>query len=112
MKRLLALLVTLGILAGVAYAHNGMIHVMGTVASITDTSITVTTTDGKSQTVALTSDTKYARMDTAIAIKDITVGDHVVIHATKKGNQLTAATVKVGMAEMQMEHSSTKTKPQ
>jgi hypothetical protein len=100
MKCLLALVLTLGLLASVAYAHNAMIHVMGTVSAITDTSITVTTTDGKSQAVALNGDTKYAKMDTAIALKDIKVGDHVVIHATKKADQLVAATVKIGMGDM------------
>ncbi|HEY4048909.1 MAG TPA: hypothetical protein VGM27_18765 [Acidobacteriaceae bacterium] len=61
MKRLLAMLLTLGLMASVAYAHNGMEHVMGTIAGVSEASITVTTADGKSQTVALTSDTKYAR---------------------------------------------------
>ncbi len=100
MKRLLALVLTLGLLASVAYAHNGMVHVMGTVSAITDTSITETTTDGKSHAVALNGDTKYARMDTVIALKDVKVGDHVVIHATKKDDQLVAATVKIGMGDM------------
>jgi hypothetical protein len=106
MKRLFAILLTLGLIAGVAYAHNGMIHVMGTVASITDTSIAVSTSDGKSQTVALASDTKYARMDTSITLKDIKVGDHVVIHATKKDNQVIAVTVKVGMAGMKTDNKA------
>jgi hypothetical protein len=100
MKRLFALILTLGLIGGVAYAHNGMEHVMGTVSAITGTSITVTTTAGKSQTVAITSDTKYSRMDASITVKDVKVGDHVVIHATKKDNQLTAVTVKVGMDSM------------
>jgi hypothetical protein len=115
MKRLFAIILTLGLMAGVAYAHKGMEHVMGTVASITDTSITVTTTDGKTQTVTTTADTKYAKMDTAIALKDIKVGDHVVIHATKKDNKLVAATVKVGvgnMSGMKMDSKSSIPSPQ
>jgi hypothetical protein len=115
MKRLFALVLTLGLMAGVAYAHKGMEHVMGTVASITDTSITVTTMDGKTQTVNLTSDTKYAKMDNSITAKDIKVGDHVVIHATKKDNQLTAAIVKVGMGKvsgMKMDSKSSSPSPQ
>jgi hypothetical protein len=115
MKRLFALVLTLGLIIGVAYAHNGMEHVMGTVASITDTSITVTTMDGKSQAVAITSDTKYAKMDAVIALKDIKVGDHVVIHATKKDNKLVAATVKVGMGNlsgMKMDNKSSSPSPQ
>jgi hypothetical protein len=39
-------------------------------------------------------------MDAAIALKDIKVGDHVVIHATKKDGKLIAATVQVGMGKM------------
>ncbi|MGA7316903.1 MAG: hypothetical protein WBX22_23360 [Silvibacterium sp.] len=73
---------------------------MGTISAVTDTPITVTTTDGNPQIVALNGDTRYAKMDTAIALKDIKVGDHVVIHATKKGDQIVAATVKVGVRDM------------
>ena len=100
MKKVLATLLTVVLMVSSAYAHNGMEHVMGTVASITDNSITVTTTDGKTQTVTATSDTKYSKMDAAIALKDIKVGDHVVIHATKKDGKLIAATVQVGMGKM------------
>jgi hypothetical protein len=39
-------------------------------------------------------------MNVAIALKDVKIGDHVVIHATKKDNQLIAATVHVGMGKM------------
>lgn len=100
MKSLFAVLLTLGLMASFAYAHNGMEHVMGTVTAMSDTSITVKTTDGKSQAVVLTSHTKYAKMDAAITLKDIKVGDHIVIHATKKGNELTAVEVKIGMSNM------------
>jgi IMP cyclohydrolase len=98
MKRIFALLLAIGLFTSVAFAHKGMEHVMGTVASITNGSITVKTTDGKSQAVVLNSETKYAKMDTAIAWQDIKVGDHVVIHAKKKETQLIAVEVKVGMA--------------
>jgi hypothetical protein len=100
MKKVLATLFLLVLTVSSAYAHNGMEHVMGTVASITDNSITVTMTDGKSQTVPTTADTKYTKMDAAIALKDIKVGDHVVIQATKKDGKLIAATVQVGMGKM------------
>src|SRR5258708_10513815 len=100
MKKLLATLFALVLMVSSAYAHNGMEHVMGSVASISDNSITVTTTDGKTQTVTETADTKYSKMDAVITLKDIKVGDHVVIHATKKDNKLIAATVQVGMGKM------------
>jgi hypothetical protein len=95
-KRILVLLVLLGWMTGIALAHNGMEHVVGTVAAISDTSITVTTTAGKSQVVVLNTDTKYSRMDQTITAKEVKVGDHVVVHATNKGGHLTAATVAVG----------------
>src|SRR6266851_4197442 len=85
MKKVLATLFLLVLMVSSAYAHDGMEHVMGT------------KTDGKSQTVTTTADTKYTKMDAAIALKDIKVGDHVVIHATKKDGKLIAATVQVGM---------------
>ncbi len=115
MKKLLATLFTLVLMVSIAYAHNGMEHVMGTVASITDSSVTVTTTDGKSQTVTTTADTKYTKMDVAIALKDIKVGDHVVIHAAKKDGKLIAATVQVGMGKMsgmKMDGKASSTSPQ
>jgi hypothetical protein len=115
MKKLLATLFTLVLMVSSAYAHNGMEHVMGTIASITDNSVTVTATDGKTQTVATTADTKYTKMNTAIALKDIKVGDHVVIHATKKDGKLIAATVQVGMGKMEgmkMDGKSSSASPQ
>lgn len=97
MKRLFALLAALALIAGSAYVqHHGMTRVRGTVAGITDARITVDTSYGKSQTVVLTPDPKYTKADTAITLKDIKVGDQVVIQATKKDNQLTAVKVKVG----------------
>jgi Cu/Ag efflux protein CusF len=97
MKRTFGILVLLIVFAGNAFAHNGMEHVMGTVTAITDTSISVRTADEKIKTVALASATKYVRGDSPATLKDIKVGDHIVIHATKKGEQLTAAEVKAGM---------------
>ncbi len=115
MKKILATLFTVVLMVSSAYAHNGMEHIMGTVASITDSSITVTTTDGKTQTVTATADTKYSKMDAVVSLKDIKVGDHVVIHATKKNDKLIAATVQVGMgkmAGMKMDGKSSSASPQ
>jgi ribosomal protein S17 len=115
MKKVLATLFSLVLMVSSAYAHNGMEHIMGTVASITDNSITVTTTDGESQTVTTTADTKSTKMDAAIALKDIKVGDHVVIHASKKNDKLIASTVQVGMgkmAGMKMDGKSSSAAPQ
>ena len=100
MKRLYALILTLGLMASVAHAHNGMEHVMGTVVAISDSSISVKTQDGRTQTISSTTTTKYTQMDKPIALKQIKVGDHVVIEAAKKDGKLIAVTVRVGMAAM------------
>lgn len=100
MKRLPVLLVTLAVFVGSAFAHNGMQHVMGTITSMTDTTITVKATDGKTQTIAVVSATKYAKGGAIVTLKDIKVGDHIVVHATKKGDQLIAAEVKVSAMKM------------
>lgn len=80
-----------------------------------DNSITVTTTDGTTPTVTTTADTKYNKMDTVVSLKDIKVGDHVVIHAAKKDNKPVAATVKMGMgnmSDMKMDGKSSSPSPQ
>lgn len=100
MKRFLVLLLTLGIFAGAAYAHNGMKHVMGTVTAISGSSVTVKGTDGKTQTVALTGETKYMKGTAAVRLTDVKVGDHIVVHAAMKGTQLTAAEVMLGAMKM------------
>lgn len=108
MKRLLLAILTLGLFATTAYAHNGMIHVMGIVTSITETSISVKGPDGKIQTIAFAPTTNFLRGTTTIAAKDIKVGDHTVVHAAKKGDQLVAADVKLGTMKMKgmSEHMS------
>jgi hypothetical protein len=53
MKKVLATFFTLVLMVGSAFAHHGMEQVMGTVASVTDNSIRVTTTSGKTETVTL-----------------------------------------------------------
>ena len=96
MRRFLFLLLTLATFAGLAYAHNGMVHVMGTVSSITSDNIVVKTTDGKTQAVLFAPSTKYLKGEAPAARQDVHVGQHVVIHATKKGDQLVDAEIKVG----------------
>ncbi|HEY4357244.1 MAG TPA: DUF5666 domain-containing protein [Acidobacteriaceae bacterium] len=98
MKRILLIVLAVVLSATAAWAHNGMIHVIGTVTSVTDASISVKGSDGKTQTVALVAATKYLKGEKAITAKDIKAGDRVVIHATKKGEQLVAAEVKIGVA--------------
>ncbi len=92
----LALISTM--LATLAIAHGGLEHVTGTVASVSDTSITVTTIAGKSVEVTLDTKTTYSKSNQAIQRADVKVGDRVVIHAEKSGAKLIAHTVQIGAA--------------
>jgi len=100
MKRIMAVALTPILFASMAYAHNGQQHVMGMVTAMSETSVTVKAMDGTTQTIAVTPDTKYMKQNAAIQMKEIKVGDHVVIHAAKSGDQMTATEVKVGMSGM------------
>jgi Domain of unknown function (DUF5666) len=99
MKHLLSLTASILLVASFAFAHGDEQHVMGTVSNVTDSTITVTTTDGKSVDVALTPQTKFAKDGKTIMAKEIKEGDRVVIHAKKNGEKLEAASVRVGGAK-------------
>lgn len=92
------MLFALAIAPGIALAHGGLEHVRGTIAKVSDQSVTVTTTAGKTVEVLLDAQTTYARADKPIQKADLKVGDRVVIHAAEKGTTLTAHTVEVGVS--------------
>lgn len=110
MKRMLLPLVGAVVFTGLAFAHGDEQHVMGTVSKITDTAITVevATKQGDTQKTSITvnviSSTKFEKMGAAATIKDVKVGDRVVIHAGKKAGSLEAHVVKIGMAMDGMKH--------
>jgi len=95
------LILTLAIAPGMLFAHGGLEHVRGTVAKISDQSVTVTTMAGKTVEVLLDAQTTYSRAEKPIQKADLKVGDRVVIHAAEKGTTLTAHTVEVGAAASQ-----------
>jgi len=84
--------------ASLALAHGGLEHVLGTVAKLSPTSITVTTAAGKTVEVALDEKTTFANAGKAVGFADIKVGDRVVIHAAKDHDKLIARTVEKGSA--------------
>jgi len=83
-------------LSVIAFAHGNEKHVMGTVTSISDNSITVETTSKKTVTVTLTTATKFQKSGSPAALKDLKVGDKVVIHATGSEDKLVASEVRFG----------------
>src|SRR6266853_1588761 len=91
-------IVSLALLPIIARAHGGEEHVTGTVTKISDTSITVKTTAGKTVEVGFDGKTTYARSKQPIQKTDIKVGDRIVIHAAEVNEKLVAHTIEIGTA--------------
>jgi hypothetical protein len=97
MKRVAAVAFALS-LSAAAWAHNGMEHIMGTVASMTATSLDVKATTGKMTTVMTDGKTMWMRGAATIKPADVHTGDRVVIHAKKVDGKFVAAEVELGTA--------------
>ena len=96
MKRLLVVLLILAAF-GAAYAHNGMVHVMGTIAALSANSVDVTEKSGKTTTVAVNEATRWLKGLNAVNPTDAKLGDRVVIHAKPLGGKLIAAEVEIAL---------------
>ena len=92
-------IVSLALLPTIATAHGGEEHVTGTVSQISDTSVTVKTTAGKTVDIGFDAKmTTYERAKHAIQKTDIKVGDKIVIHAMEVNEKLVAHSVEIGAA--------------
>jgi len=100
MKRTVAVVTLLFAFILMALAHGKEKHVMGTVTSISDSSITVETTAKKSVTVDVSDKTEFEQSGAAATLKDLKVGDKVVIHAGVSGTKLVANEVHFGAGEL------------
>ena len=96
MKRTVAVLALAFALSAIAFAHGNEKHVMGTVTSISDNSIIVEATSKKTVTVTVSAATKFQKSGLPAALKDLKVGDKVVIHATCPEEKLVATEVRFG----------------
>lgn len=96
MKRTVAVVALLFALSVIALAHGKEKHVMGKVTSTSDNSITVETTSKKSVTVELSDKTKFEKSSAPATLKDLKVGDKVVIHADVSGDKVVANEVHFG----------------
>ena len=96
MKRTVAVVTLLFTLSLIALAHGKEKHVMGTVTSISDSSITVETKDKTSVTVDVSDKTKFEESGSATTLKDLKVGDRVVVHADVSGGKLVANEIHFG----------------
>ena len=91
MKRTAALVFALSVaLTALLSAHDDAPHIRGTIVSATDTTIVVKPATGANQTLTVSSDTKVMRGKTAASLKDVKVGDRVVVHAMKHLDHLMA----------------------
>jgi Domain of unknown function (DUF5666) len=96
-RSILAAAAALMIGSVLVFAHGGMEHVMGTVAALTENSITVDTIQHKQVSVLLDPSTKFTHNDGQATLKDLKVGDRVVIHAKPNAEKkLIGVTVKWG----------------
>jgi hypothetical protein len=95
-KNIFSLAALLIVLASVAFAHGTYTHVMGTVTKITETEVTVETTDKQVTVVKIASTTSFLKGGEAASLKDLKVGDRVVIHAKPIGTDLVAHEVRFG----------------
>jgi len=96
MKRNVAVVALFFTLSLMAMAHGNDKHVMGTVTRICDNSIAVETTTKKSVTVDVSATTKFENSGAAASLKDLKVGDKVVIHADASSGKLVASEVRFG----------------
>src|SRR6266478_4645938 len=101
MKHTVAVVTLLFALSLMAFAHGKEKHV--TVTSISDTSITVETTAKKSVTVDVSDKSKFEKSGAAATLKDLKVGEKVVIHADVSGDKLVAHEVHFGAKAKSME---------
>lgn len=92
------ILLTIG-LAGAMLAHGGAEHVIGTVKVIKADSLTVENAKHEMITVFLRPDTEVMKSKAKGDLKDLKVGDRVVVHAEKgKTGNLEAEEVDFGIA--------------
>ena len=94
-KRIATMLSALA-LAGAMLAHEGAEHVTGTVKSIAPGSLTVETTKHETLTIMLSPKTEVMKSKAKGDIKDLKVGDRVVVHAAHGKSGLEAQEVDFG----------------
>ena len=97
-KRMLVVGISTVLLMQLAVAHGGLVHVLGTVAETSQSTVTVTTTGNKKVVVTIDAKTQFTKSGVSATAQDVKVGDRVVIHAKKEGDKLLAHTVQIGAA--------------
>ena len=94
-KILLALAVLLGAATSPVVAHEGGLHVKGTVTSVSAEQITVKGADGHESKVAVTNTTVFVRGNVPAKAADVKEGERVVIHSRRTNGALEATEVRL-----------------
>jgi hypothetical protein len=92
-----AVLTGLLMLSGAAGAHEGMEHFRGTVVSVGENLLRLTTTKGTAVEVRLDPNTRYSRAKQRVTLSDVEAGSRVVVHAMKMNGALVAHEVSIGV---------------
>lgn len=91
-------LVPMLVLSAPVLAHEGHTHtVMGTIAAHHDNQLDVKTTDGKIVSITLNDRTSVVRGTGKLALKDLAVGQRVVVNVGDGKTPLVAREVKLGV---------------
>jgi len=96
MKRIAMILLVAMAAAVPALAHGKPEQVLGTVTAMTDKAVTVQTTDKKTRTIATNAKTMVMRGAEHLAMKDVKVGDRVVLDVDTE--EKVVQTIKLGAA--------------
>lgn len=90
------LLVALALAASPGFAHEGGVHVKGTVTAVSADQIKVQGADGKETAVKVTERTHLVRGGAPSRVADVKEGERIVIHARRQGSGLEAIEVHLG----------------
>ena len=97
------------IVSAIAFAHNGVEHVLGTVRAVTENSITVETLKHASVTVMVDAKTIFTHKGDKGLLKDLKTGERVAINAREsEDKKLVALTVRWGAAAAMASHAGHK----
>ena len=80
----LTIMAVLVLAGGVAFAHGNAEHVRGTVTNVSDTAITVQVSAKQTRTVTINAKTMVMKGDAHLSVKDVQVGDRVILDVDKK----------------------------
>jgi hypothetical protein len=83
-RTFLAVTAALVLAGGVSFAHGNAEHVRGTVTNVSDTAITVQVSAKQARTITINAKTMVMKGDAHLTVKDVHVGDRVILDVDKK----------------------------